>query len=256
MGKTSSSEVRSRNSGGILSAFGSIVSLGKKLIKKKVPSEITVSNFEQFFMDGAAVLTPFGNGRVESFRTNDGFYEVSLVGWRLANSRFSKIYVMKDSLTYQKAKGCHEGYAVLTSYDLTGILESVQQKTGVHIVTIPMAGMGCYLQPKDIIKPLKAVVGDDVLTPYGNGQVIKYRSSEDVYQICLSWGAVLYAQAEAFDRDSNHEDRNGLHMSWVFRLFFSAENNTNNKEPYNGSQRSRSNSVTSLRTQNSRSILS
>merc|ERR1712038_802003 len=176
--KTSSSEVRSRNSGGILSAFGSIVSLGKKLIKKKIPSEIVVSNFEQFYMDGAAVLTPFGNGRVEAFRANDGFYEVSLVDWKLANNRCSKIYVTKDSLTYQKAIGCHEGYAVLTSFGLTGILESVQQKTGVHIVTIPMAGMVCYLQPKDIIKPLKAVVGDDVLTPYGNGQVIKYRSSE------------------------------------------------------------------------------
>jgi len=256
--KTSASEeeVRSKNSGGLLSAFGSIVSLGKKLIKKKVPSEITVSNFEQFYADGAAVLTPFGNGRVEAFRANDGFYEVSLVDWKLANNSCSKIYVTKDSLTYQKAIGCHEGYAVLTSFGLTGILESVQQKTGVHIVTIPLAGMVCYLQPKDIIKPLKAVVGDDALTPYGNGQVIKYRISDNTYQISLCWGATLYAQAEAFDRDSNHEDRNGLNMSWVFRLFFSVDNNSNNKDIFNGSQRSRSNSVASLRTQNPRNILS
>ncbi len=253
--KTSCSEVRSKNSGGLLSAFGSIVSLGKKLIKKKVPSEIMVSNFEQFYEDGAAVLTPFGNGRVEKFRAGDGFYEVSLVDWKLANNSCSKIYVTKESLTYQKAKGCHEGYAVLTSFGLTGILESVQQKTGVHIVTIPMAGMVCYLQPKEIIMPLKAVVGDDVLTPYGNGQVVRYRVSDNLYQISLCWGATLYAQAEAFDRDSSHEDRNGLNVGWVFRLFFAAENNSNNKDMYNGSQRSRSNSVTSLRTQNSRSVL-
>jgi hypothetical protein len=242
--KTTDSEVRSKSSGGIFSAFGSIVSLGKKLITKKVPSEIVVPTFEQFYMDGAAVVTPFGDGRVETFRKNDGFYEVSLVHWKLANNSYSRIYVTKDSLTYQKAPGCQEGYAVLTSFGLTGILESVQPKTGVHIVTIPVAGMVCYLQPQEIIRPLKAVVGSDVLTQYGNGRVINYRISDRMFEILLGWGATLHAQAEAFDRDNNMEDVGGIDMGWVFRLFFSRDNSTN-KDTFNESQRSRSSSINS-----------
>ena len=79
----------------------------------------------------------------------------------------------------------HEGHAVLTSYGLSGILQSVQQETGIHIVTIPNAGMVCYLQPEEIIRPVKAVVGDDVLTPYGNGKLIRYRCDDNLYEILL-----------------------------------------------------------------------
>ena len=249
--KRTDNDERSKNSGSIFSAF---LSLGKKLIKKTVPSEIKVPTYERFYTDGAAVTTPFGDGRVKTFREEDGFYEVSLIHWKLANNTCSKIFLREESLTYYKAHGCHEGYAVLTSFGSAGILESVQPRTGVHIVTVPAAGMVCYLQPEDIICPLKAVVGDDVLTLYGNGQIRRYRVGDRVYEISLEWGASLFAQAETFDKDSNLVDRGDLKMGWVVRLFFAPENKSK-KENSSGGQRSRSNSVTSLRTQNSRGIL-
>lgn len=251
--KKTGDEVLTKNSKGILSAFDSIVSLGKKLITKKATTEAVVQNYEQFYKDGAAVLTPYGNGRVQSFRETDGFYEVILVEWKLANNVCPKLFVKKESLTYQKASGCHEGHAVLTSYGLCGILESVEQETGIHIVTIPNAGMVCYLQPKDIIRPVKAVVDDDVLTPYGNGKLVRYRVDEDLYEISLVWGATLFAKAEAFDRDAtcNFEDRKGLNMSWVFKFKFLFTKDTDTSLT-----RSRSNSITSMRSQNSRGLLS
>jgi len=254
--KISDFEGRSKNSGGIFSAIGSIVSLGKKLIKKTIPAEIVVPCFERYYMDGAAVTTSFGNGVVRTFRDEDGFYEVTLVDWKLANNICAKIYVTKESLTYQKAVGCQEGYAVLTSLGISGILESIEHKTGVHIVSVHSSGMVCYLQPKDIVMPLKAAVSEDVLTQYGNGKVVKYRACDKVYEISLDW-AKLYAQAEAIERDSNLDVRGTLKMSWVSKLFFSSDLSTRDvKDTFNGSQRSRSNSITSLRTQNSRTLLS
>lgn len=233
---------RSKTSSGIISAF---ISLGKKLITKSVPTEIKVSSFERIFKDGAAVTTPFGDGRVSSFREGDGFYEVYLTNWKLANKTYAKIFLNKESLTYKKAPGCHEGCAVLTSFGIPGILQSIQPNTGVHIVTIPLGRMVCYLQPSDIIYPLKAIGGDDVLTQYGNGRVLKYRVNDNIYEISLGWGATLYAKAEAFDRDnSNLDDRGALNMGWVLRLFYNSKNDS-------FVQRSRSNSVSSLMSQHS-----
>ena len=251
--KKTGDEALTKNSKGILSAFDSIVSLGKKLITKKATTESVVQNYEQFYKDGAAVQTPYGNGRVQSFRETDGFYEVILVEWNLANNVCPKLFVKKESLTYQKASGCHEGHAVLTSYGLCGILESIEQQTGIHIVTIPNAGMVCYLQPKDIVRPVKAVVDDDVLTPYGNGKLVRYRVDEDLYEISLVWGATLFAKAEALDRDAscNFEDRKGLNMSWVFKFNFLFAKDTDTSLT-----RSRSNSITSMRSQSSRGLLS
>ena len=256
-------DTRSKNSGGILSAFGSIVSQSvKNLIVGKperkpteVPSVIVVPLFERFYEDGAAVVTPYGTGVVDTFREADGIYVVTLENWKLANHVCPKIYVRKDSLSYQISPGCIEGYPVLTSLGLTGILLSVQPKTGIHIVAVSMAGMVCYLQPKDVLRPLKAAVNDDVLTQWGNGKLVKYRARDDIYEIELIWGAKLFARAESFYRDrdnSGQEEREGFGISWVFRLFFSSENSVRGT---GGSQRSRSNSVASVRTHTSRSLL-
>ena len=249
--KSTQQDDMSKSSGGILSAF---LSLGKKLIQKKIPTEIQLPLYDRFYMDGAAVTSAFGHGRIENFREEDGFYEVSLIDWVLANGRYAKIYLTTGSLTYRKAPHCHEGYGVLTSYGLSGRLESVQPKTGVHIVTVPGAGMVCYLQPKEIICPLKAIVGDDVLTSYGNGRMLRYKIADGIYEITLRWGATLYARAEAFERESNFEYGSRFQMGWVFKLFFSKDNSSN--VDASGSVRSRSNSLTSLRTQNSKSVLS
>jgi len=251
-------EERSKSSGGILSAFGSIVSQSvKKLIvgksKKKtvaVPSIITVPMFERFYFDGAAVVTIFGNGVVTAFRESDGMYVVKLQTWKMANGRHAKLYAMKETLNHQIAKGCIEGYPVLTSLGLSGTLLSVQPRTSIHVVAVPTAGMVCYFQPKDVLRPLKASVKDDVVTLYGNGKLVNFRAKDDVYEIELGWGAKLYASAESFDRDNSGDDESGSGFEWVFKLFFS-----DNSVKLGSQQRSRSNSIASARTNTSRSVL-
>jgi len=241
-------ENRSKTSG-ILSVFGSFLSQSMKRIAMKdsnkeitqeVPSEILVPGFERYYKDGAAVTTPFGLGEVQSFRESDGFYDVSLIKWNMKGDVSPTIYLMKDTLNYHVSNGCHEGYPVLTSLGLSGNLASVQPTTGVHIVTVPMAGMVCYLQPKDVLRPLKAAVTEDVLTLYGEGKVEKYRLEDDMYEIELHHGSKLFAKAEAFDRVSDgFEDQADFGMKWLLRFLFFGSGNGE-------SQRSRSNSIASV----------
>ncbi len=251
-------EDRSKGSGGIFSAFGSIVSkiVGKsKTLPSKIPSEIVVPMFERHYKNGAAVVTPFGNGLVTSFRKTDGVYIVTLNNWKMANNACPKIYIRKESLSCQISPGCIEGYPVLTSLGLSGTLLSVQPRTGVHVVAVSSSGMVCYLQPKDVLRPLKAAVNDEVLTPYGNGKVVKFRAKDDIYEMSLAWGAKLLANAESFDRDnSGGEQKESFGIDWVFRLFFASDNN-NLQRGTSSQQRSRSNSVASVRTHSSRSLL-
>jgi hypothetical protein len=254
-------EERSKGSGGILSTFGSIVSqsvknliVGKPKKKtSKIPSEITVHLFERFYEDGAAVKTPFGVGVVTAFRETDGMYIVTLYRWKMANGTCPKIYLQKGSLSCLIARNCIEGYPVLTSLGMSGTLISIQPKTGVHVVAVSTAGMVCYLQPKDVLCPLKAAVGEGVLTPYGEGTVVKFRPSDETYEISLlGWGAKLFARAESFDRDNTRtfEEKGGFGISRVFRLLFSADsiNSLRGTGAPGGSQRSRSNSLASVST--------
>jgi hypothetical protein len=102
----------------------------------------------------------------------------------------------------------------------------------------------CYLQPDQVLLPLKAAVGEDVSTPFGEGKVCKYRQSDGKYEIRLGWGsnAKLYARAETFDRiDDRLEDKGGFGMGWILKFFYSREEG---KEE--GTQRSRSNSLSML----------
>jgi len=255
-------EETSKHSGGMLSAFGSIVSKSvKKLIvgksKKKsaeVPSVIIVPMFERFYSDGAAVVTPFGSGVVNSFRELDGMYVVELQSWLLADGHAAKIYAMKESLIHQIAKSCIEGYPVLTSLGLSGTLVSVKPRTSIHVVAVSMGGMLCYLQPKDILRPLKASVNDYVITLFGNGKLVNFRAKDDTYEIELGWGAKLYASAESFDRDNSGDDEigSGFGIDWMRRLFFRSENLARGGSQQ---QRSRSNSIASSRTYTSKSAL-
>lgn len=108
--------------------------------------------------------------------------------------------------------------------------------------------MVCYLQPDDVIRPLKAAVGENVLTAYGDGKVIRYRKSDDFYVIRLNgWCATLYAKAETFDRDvDNMNDEPGsIGMAWLFSLLFSSSSRAGS------GQRSRSNSVASVASKRS-----
>mmetsp|Transcript_23693 Transcript_23693/g.33096 ORF Transcript_23693/g.33096 Transcript_23693/m.33096 type:complete len:112 (+) Transcript_23693:550-885(+) len=101
--------------------------------------------------------------------------------------------------------------------------------------------MVCYLQPENIIRPLKAAVGEDLLTAYGEGKVVKYRVEDDTYEIKLTWGATLFGKAETFDRVSDGmQDHGWFGSSWLLSLFYGSDKKNDS------SQRSRSNSIASL----------
>uniref|UniRef100_A0A7S4ERR4 Uncharacterized protein n=1 Tax=Pseudo-nitzschia australis TaxID=44445 RepID=A0A7S4ERR4_9STRA len=237
---------------GIFSASGSLVSTIYREIKGRLITTTTtqkpkdeglaVSKFKQYYCDSAAVSTAFGNGRVIEFRENDGFYCVSLSSWKLANGRSPTAWLQEKDISYQLAKGCKEGYPVLTNLGVSGILESVQPTTGIHIVSAPSARMVLYLQPEAICHELKAAVGEDALTAYGEGIVERYDKVNDTYVIKLNgWSARIYAKAETFDRrrDSMRDKNGSLGMDWLMRFFFPPSDSINQ------GTRSRSGSVVS-----------
>jgi len=232
----------------LFSVIGRVVSGTVKSLKKirvpretEAPIEIESPKFERYYKDGAAVNSAYGDGTVCSFRESDGFYVVSL---RMKCGKvFGTAYLGEDSMSYRLARGCSENYPVMTTFG-SGVLQSVNPTTGVHNVTIPSFGAVCYLQPNQVLRPLKAAVGEDVSTPYGEGKVWRYRLSDNKYEIKLAWGddVMLYANAETFDRiDDRLEDRGGFGMGWILKFFHSRE-----EDKEGGAQRSRSNSLSVL----------
>ncbi|KAK1734717.1 hypothetical protein QTG54_014590 [Skeletonema marinoi] len=217
----------------------------------RVPREIEAPTikvetlFERYYKDGAAVTTAYGDGTVKEFRASDGFYCVSLL--MKSGEVFATAYLQEDSMSYRLARGCQEGYPVLTKYGLSGVLQSVNPTTGVHNVIIPSCGAMCYVQPDQVVRPLKAAVGEEVSTKFGDGKVIKYRLSDDKYEIKLTWGgATLYAEAKSFDRiDDRMEYKGGFRMGWILNFFYSREDSKDD-----GAQRSRSNSFSMLSQSN------
>eukprot|EP00957_Ditylum_brightwellii_P073760 5605508-Ditylum_brightwellii.AAC.2 len=132
----------------------------------------------------------------------------------------------------------------LNFFLLTLLGSTITPSTGVHLVTVPSCGMVCYLKPEDVIQPLKAAVGEDVLSAFGEGKIKKYRPEDEIYEISLKGcNGTLYARGETFDRVANGmEERGSFGMKWILRYFFSTDDK--NKGPE--SQRSRSNSIASL----------
>jgi hypothetical protein len=108
--------------------------------------------------------------------------------------------------------------------------------------------MVCYLQPESVVKALKAAVGEDVVTPYGEGKVKRYRLEDDIYEILLSSKALLYARCETFDRvDDSLQDRgSAFGVSWLLRYLFFSSESTKGESGSHRSQRSRSSSITSI----------
>jgi len=226
-----------------LGTLNTLVESSRSLLSPFLSQKQTIQEpaklYPQYYQDAAAVTTSFGNGTVVSFRPSDGFYEVSLLEWTLADGSHPKAYLRKEDISHRVAKGCQEGYPVLTSLGLSGTLASVVPTTGVHIVTVPSAGMVCYLQPECVVRPLKAAVGEDVLTAYGEGKVANYDKTHDMYTIVLSgWGAKLYCKSDAFDRvgDGIQDREAAFGVKWLLGFLFSSS------EPQ--VPRSRSNSFT------------
>ncbi|KAL9191023.1 hypothetical protein ACHAXT_000729 [Thalassiosira profunda] len=236
----------------VFSLIGSLVSGTVESLKKiRVPREIEAPikvptlKFERYYKDGAAVTTAYGDGTVRAFRESDGFYIVSL--------SFGTAFLREDSMSYRLARGCVEGYPVMTTWG-SGVLQSVNPTTGVHTVTVPSFGGVCYLQPDQILRPLKAAVGEDVSTRFGEGKVFRYRLGDNKYEIRLAWGgnAMLYCNAETFDRiDDRLEDKGGFGVGWVLNFFYNREEG---KEE--GPHRSRSNSFTASALSETQSVVS
>jgi len=237
---------------GILSAFGTLVSTINREIKDRLSTttstqkskdeDAVTPRFKQYYCDSAAVSTAFGNGRITDFRKGDGFYCVAITNWKLASGVHPKAWLQEVDISYQIAKGCKEGYPVLTNFGVSGILQSVQPTTGIHIVSAHSARMVLYLQPEAICRELKAAVGEDVLTEYGAGVVECYDRENDTYVIKLNgWNARIYAKAETFDRlrDSMRDRDGSFGMDWLLRFFFLTSDSANQ------GTRSRSNSVVS-----------
>mmetsp|Transcript_40090 Transcript_40090/g.84174 ORF Transcript_40090/g.84174 Transcript_40090/m.84174 type:complete len:1284 (+) Transcript_40090:51-3902(+) len=233
----------------LLSVIGSLVSGTVESLKKirvpreiETPIKIQTPMFERYYRDGAAVTTAYGDGTVRAFRESDGFYIVALL--MKSGYAFGTAYLREDSMSYRLARGCIEGYPVMTTYG-SGVLQSVNPTTGVHNVFIPSFGAMCYLQPDKVLRPLKAASGEDVSTPYGEGKVCRYRLFDDTYEIQLKWGnnnTMLYAKAETFDRiDDRLEDKGGFGMGWILKFFYSREEGKEEE-----TQRSRSNSFSML----------
>lgn len=237
----------------IFSALGTLVESSRTLLEpflaqRPQPPPEAPKLHTRYYADAASVTTSYGDGVVVGFRPTDGFYKVSLVKWTLARGTHPTAYLRRNEISHRVAKGCHEGYPVLTSLGLSGTLASVEPTTGVHIVTVPTAGMVCYLQPECVVQPLKAAVGEEVLTAFGEGKVVGYNKERDMYTIKLSgFHATLYAKGDTFERSSDGvQDRDGMFgVNWLLRFLFF---------PTPEAPRSRSNSMSSMISGSSRSV--
>lgn len=254
---------KSKSGDNVLTVVGGLLSRGLKRMASSVEKTPKKSHapsaqieeipapprVERYYQNGASVTTSFGDGIVLGFRESDGFYKVKLEKWGSAVA-----YLRRDDLSYRLAEGCHEGYPVLTSLGLSGTLESVQPTTGVHVVTIPATNMVCYLQPNDVVQPLKAAKSEDVATRYGEGIVLKYRQEDDMYVVKLKSfsNATLYCRAETFDRIADVGSEGSSGLSWFLKyLFFASDDAAAAPVPAPASSsrsRSRSNSIVSARS--------
>lgn len=190
----------------LLLAFGSLAQKLKSIMKYNFDNTIGTKpiegahTFDQFYSDGATVVTQFGDGVVDEFRSSDGVYQISLLEWKLCDGKNAKMFTMQSSLASKIASGCTEGCPVLTSLGLSGTLVSVRKKSGLHIVSVPATHMVCYLHPNDIVRPLNACVLESVLTPFGEGVIAKYRYRDDIYEINMKWNGKMYCKADSFIR--------------------------------------------------------
>ena len=56
-----------------------------------------------------------------------------------------------------------------------------------------------YLQPDCVLGRIKASVGDQVITPYGEGVVLKFKEEEKTFVVELGWG-VMFCGEESIDK--------------------------------------------------------
>ena len=162
---------------------------------------------EQYYCDAASVeVGSMGKGIVEGFRGVDNIYTVRL--------SFGISYVHRDNLSHWVEDGCEEGASVLCYVGggkgvVTGELDSVDEKSGVHKVVVKSGGMTCYLNPKSIVRRITAQVADEVHTGFGDGTVVGYRMEDGMFVVRLGWGATVYCLGSDLERVEKDVDGGG-----------------------------------------------
>jgi len=138
-------------------------------------------------LQGCEVLTIFGWGVV--IKAEGSSVIVGLDEWELSGNSVVKIYGGTSIII--RRSFCGVGNCVLTKYG-SGILVDYDRSTGVHVVKLwQSAGKGsgtAYINFADISRIIPAITGLNARTSLGNGKIIGYRQSEDIYAIKLNYG--------------------------------------------------------------------
>ncbi|KAL3669481.1 hypothetical protein V7S43_005873 [Phytophthora oleae] len=143
------------------------------------------------FPTGYLVKTPFGEGIVRSHRRIDDIYVVDL--------QMMRGYFRVSSLE-RPVRGV-VGQPVDTIYG-SGMLEEVREEDGIHVVVLWLglttAEARAYLHPASVLGAIKASRGDVVMTPFGSGVVMQYRSHDGYYRVALDWDLNGHSHTSAF----------------------------------------------------------
>ncbi|GMH88886.1 hypothetical protein TL16_g11292 [Triparma laevis f. inornata] len=206
------------NQSGILSVIGSVFRRMTVAPPKAKKKEEEVKTYSQFFTDSAQVQAGvFGQGTVLSHRESDDMYAVQL--------NYGVGYFHRSALRKFVAFGCEDmpcGVVVDVGLSgLTGRLVTVDEATSVHKVEVGTSDLTCYLNPKAILKPIKVVEGDDVFTHWGEGVVQRYRQSDGMFEVKLSWGATVYSLEADIEKEKDREKVKGL-GGWISSWFVRA----------------------------------
>jgi len=102
------------------------------------------------------VNTPFGKGLILKIRSEDGIYVVTLLNWKLATDKSPVLYLNKSALS----KVTNNVIAI----DAVKIEENIETSQA----TVP-----------------KFVVGSQVNTPFGKGEILKIRGEDEIYVVTL-----------------------------------------------------------------------
>jgi len=149
----------------------------------------------ELYAPGTLVDTPQGRAVVTGYRVRDGMYVVEYENW-LTDGQVARGFLNPGSVKHHvRAK---RGKFVSTVYG-TGVVAQVR-RDGIHVVKIKQneGAATAYLQADAILGPIKAYVSSTVHTPFGQGVVIAYRPSDDVYEVQLDF-AVAFLNAESID---------------------------------------------------------
>ena len=178
---------------------------------------------------GDNVVTCFGHGMVGTIekraRPLDGIVTVRLcrnvARFSTDKTAYTDIRVYAPSSALRRVTPLAAGTPVLTTFG-TGVIAEVRPDDNIHIVTIkhmvpttPLNSVTkAYLNKRDILKVLQAAVGDRVKTMLGEGIVVDYRKSDNIYVIKLGRGkqdqefwSTLYTTGDKLEKLPEVEER-------------------------------------------------